>query len=281
MKITAYVASAFSKNHEGGNKAGVVFMTQPLTRTQKMAIAKELGFAETAFISDSKIADFRLEYFTPKEEVDLCGHATIGAFTIMKHLNKLLQTEYTIETNSGLLAITANGEQLFMEQTVPTFYDTLTLEELSGCFDLNAVATAFPIQIVSTGLKDILVPIKNAQLLQDLQPNFEKIKLLSQKYGVIGMHLFALSEENIICRNFAPLYDIDEEAATGTSNGALACYLYHHQILQKTNYTFAQGYTLNAPSEVLVRLNTTSQKTIDQVLIGGRGYYVETKELFL
>lgn len=87
MKITAYVASAFSKNHEGGNKAGVVFMTQPLTRTQKMAIAKELGFAETAFISDSKIADFRLEYFTPKEEVDLCGHATIGAFTIMKHLN--------------------------------------------------------------------------------------------------------------------------------------------------------------------------------------------------
>ena len=147
MKITAYVASAFSKNHEGGNKAGVVFMTQPLTRTQKMALAKELGFAETAFISDSKIADFRLEYFTPKEEVDLCGHATIGAFTIMKHLNKLLQTAYTIETNSGLLAITANGEQLFMEQTVPTFYDTLTLEELSGCFDLNAVATAFPIQI--------------------------------------------------------------------------------------------------------------------------------------
>ena len=43
------------------------------------------------------------------------------------------------------------------------------------------------------------------------------------------MHLFALSEENIICRNFAPLYDIDEEAATGTSNGALACYLRHHQ----------------------------------------------------
>ena len=89
-----------------------------------------------------------------------------------------------------------------------------------------------------------------------------------------------MSEENIICRNFAPLYDIDEEAATGTSNGALACYLRHHQILQNQLH-FAQGYTLNAPSEVLVRLNTTPQKTIDQVLVGGRGYYVETKELFL
>lgn len=85
-----------------------------------------------------------------KKKSTYVKYATIGAFTIMKHLNKLLQTAYTIETNSGLLAITANGEQLFMEQTVPTFYDTLTLEELSGCFDLNAVATAFPIQIVST-----------------------------------------------------------------------------------------------------------------------------------
>ena len=79
----------------------------------------------------------------------------------MKHLNKLLQTAYTIETNSGLLAITANGEQLFYGTNCPNFYDTLTLEELSGCFDdLNAVATAFPIQIVSTGLKIFWFPLK-------------------------------------------------------------------------------------------------------------------------
>lgn len=120
MKITAYVASAFSKTTKVATKQALFYDTA-LNENPKMAIAKELGFAETAFISDSKIADFRLEYFTPKEEVDLCGHATIGAFTIMKHLNKLLQTAYTIETNSGLLAITANDEQLFMEQTVPTF----------------------------------------------------------------------------------------------------------------------------------------------------------------
>ena len=45
-----------------------------------MAIAKQLGYAETAFISESEIADYKIEYFTPKEEVDLCGHATIGSF---------------------------------------------------------------------------------------------------------------------------------------------------------------------------------------------------------
>ena len=71
-----------------------------------MAIAKELGYAETAFISASEMADYKLEYFTPKEEVDLCGHATIGAFTILMHLNKLFKDRYTIETNSGVLTIT-------------------------------------------------------------------------------------------------------------------------------------------------------------------------------
>lgn len=86
MKISVYVASAFSKDHQGGNKAGVVFNENTLTTTQKMAIAKQLGYAETAFISESEIADYKFEYFTPKEEVDLCGHATIGSFTILMHL---------------------------------------------------------------------------------------------------------------------------------------------------------------------------------------------------
>ena len=71
-----------------------------------MEIAKQLGYAETAFISESEIADYKFEYFTPKEEVDLCGHATIGSFAILMHLNKLFRNRYTIETNSGVLTIT-------------------------------------------------------------------------------------------------------------------------------------------------------------------------------
>ena len=150
----------------------------------------------------------------------------------MKHLNKLLQTAYTIETNSGLLAITANDEQLFMEQTVPTFYDTLTLEEVGGRFDLNAVATAFPIQIVSTGLKDILVPIKMRNYYRILHQTLKKLSYLVKSMELLGC-IFLLCLKKISFVGILHLYDIDEEAATGTSNGALACYLRHHQILQK------------------------------------------------
>ncbi|MBO0474226.1 PhzF family phenazine biosynthesis protein [Enterococcus ureasiticus] len=277
MTISVYVASAFSKGQTGGNKAGVVLMENPLTTTQKMAIAKQLGYAETAFISESDNADYKFEYFTPKEEVDLCGHATIGSFTILKHLKKLFRNRYTIETNSGVLTITIKDDIIFMEQNKPIFYDILSSNEFSDCFDIKDINNQYPIQIVSTGLKDILIPIKNEIRLDELQPNFEKIKEISKYYTVVGMHLYAFKDDRIICRNFAPLYDINEEAATGTSNGALACYLHEKHSLQKEIYVFEQGYSLDSPSEILVKLATNSKNEIEKVYVGGKGYYCETK----
>ena len=244
-----------------------------------MAIAKQLGYAETAFISESEIADYKFEYFTPKEEVDLCGHATIGSFVILMHLNKLCQNRYTIETNSGVLTITIKDDIIFMEQNKPIFYDVVSPNEFIDCFDMKAIDDKYPIQIVSTGLKDILIPIKSETRLHTLQPNFEKIKEISKYYNVVGMHLYTCNDNRIICRNFAPLYDINEEAATGTSNGALACYLYEQHNLQKEVYVFEQGYSLHSPSEILVKLATNSNNKVEKVYVGGKGYYCETKYL--
>ncbi|AXY10812.1 PhzF family phenazine biosynthesis protein [Bacillus thuringiensis LM1212] len=280
MKISVYIASAFSKDHKGGNKAGVVFTeNSTLTTTQKMAIAKQLGYAETAFISESEIADYKFEYFTPKEEVDLCGHATIGSFVILMHLNKLFRNRYTIETNNGVLTITIKDDIIFMEQNKPIFYDVVSPNEFIDCFDMKAIDDKYPIQIVSTGLKDILIPIKSETQLHTLQPNFEKIKEISKYYNVVGMHLYTFHDNRIICRNFAPLYDINEEAATGTSNGALACYLYEQHNLQKEVYVFEQGYSLHSPSEILVTLAPNSNNKVEKVYVGGKGYYCETKYL--
>ncbi|CUK64647.1 PhzF family phenazine biosynthesis protein [Listeria monocytogenes] len=279
MDISVYVASAFSKNNKGGNKAGVVLNEPTLTTTQKMAIAKQLGYAETAFLTESNHADFKLEYFTPKEEVDLCGHATIGTFTILMHLNKIHKSRYTIETNSGVLTITIKDGTIFMEQNQPTFYDIIPPNNLTDCFDLNLLNANYPIQIVSTGLKDILVPLKSEADLYTLEPNFEEVKKVSKHYEVVGMHLYTFSDDRIICRNFAPLFDINEEAATGTSNGALACYLYQNQYLQKELYVFEQGHSLHSPSEILVNLDVNVHSEIARVYVGGNGYYCETKYL--
>ncbi|CBL91691.1 MULTISPECIES: PhzF family phenazine biosynthesis protein [Leuconostoc] len=280
--VDVYVASAFSKDNVGGNKAGLVFDRPDLSSVQKMAIAKKLGYAETAFITSSSVADFCLEYFTPTEEVPLCGHATIGTFAILNLLNKLSKNNYTIETKSGVLSIEVDPDgMVFMAQNTPTFFNELSLDLFNDCLDTSSINDKLPIQIVSTGLRDIMVPIKSTKHLQQLDPNFSVMTELSKEQNVIGVHAFALEEgmDNItaICRNFAPLYDIDEESATGTSNCALACYLFKY-VEKKSQYIFEQGYNLNSPSRIVVNLKTHDDM-IDAVFVGGYGYLVEKKSL--
>ena len=280
--VDVYVASAFSKDNVGGNKAGLVFDRPDLSSVQKMAIAKKLGYAETAFITSSSVADFCLEYFTPTEEVPLCGHATIGTFAILNLLNKLSKNNYTIETKSGVLSIKVDSDgMVFMEQNTPTFFNELSLDLFNDCLDVNSINDKLPIQIVSTGLRDIMVPIKSTKYLQQLDPNFNVMTELSKEQNVIGVHAFALEEGEgnltAICRNFAPLYDIDEESATGTSNCALACYLFKY-VEKKSQYIFEQGYNLNSPSRIIVNLKTHNDM-VDAVFVGGYGYLVEKKSL--
>lgn len=279
--IKVYVASAFCKDENGGNKAGVVLYENALTIDNKKNIAKQLGYAETAFVSKSNCADFKIEYFTPAEEVPLCGHATIATFGILKYLNKLDKINYTIETKSGILNVNLDNEQIFMEQNTPIFYEEIDYEEIKASFDRDCIETNRPIRIVSTGLKDILIPIKNETLLNELKPNFEYIKNISKKYDVIGMHLYTFDDNRIICRNFAPLYDVDEESATGTSNCALAGLLFMKMNLKNSIYTFEQGYSLNSPSSIVVKIDSHDNKNIDKIYVGGNSRFVKIVEVSL
>lgn len=277
--IDVYIASAFCKDGLGGNKAGVVLYEDKLGQEDKKRIAKELGYAETAFITNSSRADFKIEYFTPAEEVPLCGHATIASFGVLNHLNKLNKNSYTIETKSGILEVYIEEDLIFMEQNVPAFYEKIGYQEIVDCFDIDCIKTDSPIRIVSTGLRDILVPIKNTETLNKLNPNFDYITNISRKYDVVGMHLYTFDEDKIICRNFAPLYDVDEEAATGTSNCALAGLLFMKYGLKKDEYVFEQGYSLNSPSIIKVRIRSTNGENIGKIYVGGNSKFVEKKEI--
>ena len=277
---TLFVASAFSKDNAGGNKAGVCLLGEGLTTEQKMNISKKLGYAETVFISTSfkKDATFKLEYFTPSDEVALCGHATIGAFAVMREKLALEKNSYMIETKEVNLQVKFEDSKIFMEQNKPSFDKILNAEDLQKCFDIDVVNTNLSIQRVSTGLWDIMLPVKDLETLNAMKPNFEEISNISRKFETVGIHAFVIDNKRIICRNFAPLYEVPEESATGTSNCALASYLYNHNIIKSNEYKFEQGYSLNSPSEIIVKLETENNE-IQKVIVGGNGYIVEEKEV--
>lgn len=276
MGVIVYTLYSFAKDNIGGNLAGVVLDADHLSDVQMLNIANQVGFSETAFVHKSNKATFKVRFFTPNSEVDLCGHATIATFSLLRSKGLIGDGIFSQETKAGILNITVGHDNVYMNQILPKYYDILDKAEIADSLNLslNDFLTNLPAQIVSTGLKDVIVAVKSIKILSSIQPDFEKISELSKKYNVIGYHVFSLETKfgsTAHCRNFAPLYDIKEESATGTSNGALACYLHNYGIINKdqsSELVFEQGYSIGKPSEILVRLKIKKDK-ISEVLVGG------------
>lgn len=284
MEVNVY--SAFTYKGEGGNLAGVVLLETPIKCEMKQAIAKKVGYSETVFIEASHIADFKMSFFTPEAEVDLCGHATVAAFSHLFHQGKIDVGVYTQETRAGVLKVEVDANGLVkMTQAEPVFFGTLPLEAIANSLNLNPSYLEAPMlaEVVSTGVKDLIVQVPSRQILNDILPNLEEIKRLSKAYDITGYHVFCLddTDETTIAyaRNFAPYYGIDEESATGTSNGALSALLFKHGImvpaLEKGCYV-KQGENMGALSEIWIKCQRTETVSVQ---VGGMAKALSSKEI--
>ncbi|KEJ01329.1 phenazine biosynthesis protein PhzF [Clostridium botulinum A2B7 92] len=287
MKIKAFTLNSFAKSIEGGNPAAVVFNADDLSENEMKKIAGIIGFSETAYVMKSNVADFKVRFFTPTDEVDLCGHATVAVYYLLLHLGQIKPRRYTQETKAGILKVEVKEDMsVIMNQTLPYFYETICKEEIADSLNITIaeIEADLPVQIVSTGLKDIIVPIKNIDILSAIKPNFEKVAEISKKYNTVGYHMFtleSLNSSNAHCRNLAPLYGIPEESGTGTSNGALACYLFKYGKITPNNVdhiVFEQGYSMEKPSEIIASL-AVQNKEIIEVMVGGKALNISEIEV--
>lgn len=228
--------------------------------------AAELRYSETAFIKNLGGGEFNIRYFTPAAEVDLCGHATIGSFKALLYAGIIKDnSKYINHTLAGDLEIDVKDGSILMDMAAPVkineITETAALEELYSIMGLDyseqkrAGVTLTP-QMISTGLPDIMMPVASLEALDAISPDFPALSKLSEKYEVVGVHAFTLDcggkkGETCHVRNFAPLYDIDEEAATGTSNGALTYYGYLNGFVKAgDDCCFVQGEKMGRPSEI-------------------------------
>ena len=284
-KINVTTLNAFARAGRGGNPAGVVIDTDGLDETSMQKVAAGVGLSETAFVQKSAAADFKIRFFTPAAEVDLCGHATIAVFSLLFGLRRIQPGKFRQETKAGILGVEVQADgTVFMEQTLPVFENAVDRGEVAGSLgiEIDSLAPDMPVQIVSTGLRDIMVPLVSLRALSNIEPDFKKITKISRRYGAVGYHAFSLETKHnstAHCRNFAPLYGIPEEAATGTSSGALACYLFRRGKIaegQARKLVFEQGYGMGRPSEILVRLDI-KKKAVTGVHVGGKATAAKDK----
>lgn len=271
--MRCYFVRAFSRTPGGGNPAGVVLDADELQVKEMQRIAKDLGYSETAFVLNSQNGLAKVRYFTPKQEVDLCGHATIAAIGLLKKIGRVENGTYHIETEAGLLEVVIDGESVLLELGKPLFFEEVDPSEIAdslGVHEDMIVGNPLP-QIVSTGLKDLLIGVYSMDVLYGIEPDYYKIQEISNRYKIAGYHVFHRNERGVVhSRNFAPLLGINEESATGTANGALAAYLYRNGFFQESDLlteTFYQGINMGQPSEIEVRV--VPAKDSFKVYVGG------------
>lgn len=265
MKL--YIADAFTDKIFSGNQAGVILLKAdenfPPDSLMKN-IAAELKHSETAFVKHIAENTFNLRFFTPEGEVDLCGHATIATFSVLRDEIGLTEGSYIASTLAGELDVKLEPNLTWLKMPEGELIKELSLEESEEIYkayglSLNSCPKSFKACIVKSGLADILLPVANEEALNKALQNRDKVIEISKKYNVVGVHIYCPVLSSGItarCRNFAPLFGIDEESATGTSNSSLTYYLYKTgHIKEKVKNLFIQGESMGKPSMIYSRLD--------------------------
>ena len=273
MKKEYFIVDAFTDQPFGGNPAGVVlFGSDTFPKDELMLqIAAELRYSETAFIRRHSALEFTIRYFTPKAEVDLCGHATIASFFTL-YQKGLAAGQCLCHTKAGDLHIEA-GEKVMMQMAKPRIVATIDeTEKIYRALGVKNYQPTMPVQIVYAGLPDIMIMLPDTDTLQSLQPDMQAITDITKEHESVSFHVFAFDKDGYTAhvRDFAPLYDIPEESATGTANASLTYYLQQCGCLGKeAECSFIQGEAMGRPSVVATRIQSDGN-----VFVGGTAFVV-------
>ena len=288
-----YQADVFTSQPFGGNPVAVFPDADGLADDELQQIAREMNLSETVFVfpPTDPAAAARLRIFTPTQEIPFAGHPVLGTFYVLAQLGRITMqegmTRVVQECNLGLFPIELHQElgrvvRVIMSQPKPEFLDPLDdLDDVylvGGALGLpkHVIAdTRWPLQVVSTGLPVLIVPVRTLTAVRSIQPDASAIIKVCERFGANGIMVFTTvtveSFASVHARMFAPKIGILEDPATGSAGGALGAYLAQHGVVEvgpTTDILIEQGYEIDRPSRILVQVESDDD-AIQEVKVGG------------
>lgn len=278
--VRTLLVDAFTDEPLAGNAAGVVPDAEGLTDDQMQAIARELAVSETAFVTHSEAADRRVRFFTPIQEVDLCGHATVATHAHLYADGAIDAGSHTFETNVGTLDIEVETDgTVWMTQAEPEIesiepdYDRLGNVLGIDPAALSGMADELPVAVASTGVPFLVVPVTFLEPLGKADPDFVAVEALCGEYDALGVYAFTFdtleASATLHGRSWVPLAGIPEDPVTGTASGAVGAYLQEFEAFETfpEELTCEQGHFVDRPGRVAVQV---AEKEVAAVHVGGR-----------
>lgn len=213
MKIQYYVVDAFTNKLFQGNPAGVCLLEKPLDAETMQKIAHENNLSETAFVLKNENGYF-LRWFTPKFEIDLCGHATLAsAFVVSNFIDGADTEEMRFSTVSGELKVKQNAN--FYEMIFPS----RIAEKISLSKEQQKIVNCSPTEVYAA--RDLLLVLDNEEDVRNYVPDYSALRTLTQWLGLI---ITAKGKDaDFISRYFCPELNL-EDPVTGSSHCNLIPY---------------------------------------------------------
>ena len=213
--LPLYQVDAFTDRLFGGNPAAVVpvpdFPADPLMQS----IAAENNLSETAFVVIRGKGKFDIRWFTPTQEVRLCGHATLAAAHVLfKSGDKDLEKLRFRTTSAGTITVVPAGEPGAYRLTFPADVP----EKAKSSKKVRGALAGLKPREVYRGTDDLVVVLKNEEQVRSLDPNFHIVAQLKRR----GLIVTAPGDEvDFVSRCFYPAYGIDEDPVTGSAHTVL------------------------------------------------------------
>lgn len=289
-----YQADVFTGQPFGGNPVAVFPDAHGLADYQLQRIAREMNLSETVFVLPpmDQAAVVRLRIFTPTQEIPFAGHPVLGTFFVLAQLGLIAVTDGVTrvmqECNIGLFPVELHAEDGELTRVVMTQPKPEFLGPVDAIEDVYKIASAlglpkyaitdmkWPIEVVSTGLPVLIVPLRTLTAVRSIQLNAPAIVDVCSQFGANGVMAFTTvtvePSATVHARMFAPSIGILEDPATGSAGGALGAYLVQNgaaDVAPTTEIIVEQGYEIERPSQIFVRVESDDD-IIQTVKVGGQ-----------
>jgi len=286
---------AFTDRPLCGNPCAILFETDDLDEATMLAIAREMNLSETSFVRQSTVADVGARYFTPAEEIPMAGHPTIATIFALVDSGRLRltgdRTHVTLELQVGPIPVEIQAsqgkvQQIIMNQKKPQFLATYDPAAVLPIFGLTAndVLKHVPIQTVSTGTPQLMVPLRDLEALRRVQLDIPAYNKLRTTADFFSPHLFCLegvtSTGHTFARHFGTPPDTMEDPFTGSATGGMAAYLWRYGLIDQPTFIAEQGHWLERPGQASVEV-IGSRNDIETVRVGGSAVIIVRGELTL
>ena len=299
-KLRIFQIDAFTDQPFGGNPAVVVLDADRLRESAVERVSRETITGQTVFVYPSKVADYKFRYMTPRGEMAFSGHLTVAGFTALAEEGLIEVVNdvnmFTLETRAGVLEIevvkneTSGLHEVQITHENPEFmatYDPKDIAEALG-LTLADIMSPNPIQTVSTGTPQLMVPVNTLKALERIRPDWERLNGLQEGSDWISVQVFTRETfaptSDVHVRHFAPALGISEDPVTGSAAGSMCAYMIKYGLfdvtIPVTSIVIEQGHFMGRPGKIFVEVRGDSDE-ITQVKVSGTGITVIRGTLYV